>query len=180
MSETTCRVSEPDWRDQLIALIPTLRAFAWSICRNEADADDLVQDTLIKAWRHGDQFAPGTNLRAWLCTILRNTYYTAIVRRRREVQDEDGKQAAALTSPPNQEWTLAMRSLEAALQQLPAEHREALMLVGSGLSYEEAAEICGCALGTIKSRINRGRGRLMSLMMAEHVSEVIGRAASGG
>jgi RNA polymerase sigma-70 factor (ECF subfamily) len=154
-----------DWRDQVVALIPALRAFAWSISRNGSDADDLVQDTLIKAWSHRDKFETGTNLRAWLFTILRNTYYTAVVRRRREVRDEDDQYARALTTQPTQEWGLAIRALQVALDELPAEHREALILVGAaGLSYEEAAEICGCALGTIKSRVNRARARLIKLM----------------
>jgi RNA polymerase sigma-70 factor, ECF subfamily len=172
------------WRDQVVALIPALRAFAWSISRNGADADDLVQDTLIKAWSHRDRFETGTNLRAWLFTILRNTYYTAVVRRRREVRDEDDQYARALTSAPTQEWGLAVRALQSALDQLPAEHREALILVGAaGLSYEEAAEICGCAIGTIKSRVNRARGRLMKVMDIERASEAIApsthRAAIG-
>jgi RNA polymerase sigma-70 factor (ECF subfamily) len=154
-------------------LIPALRAFAWSISRNGSDADDLVQDTLIKAWSHRDKF-DGANLRAWLFTILRNTYYTAVVRRRREVRDEDGQHARALTSPPTQEWGLALHALQAALDQLPAEHREALILVGAaGLSYEEAAQICGCALGTIKSRVNRARVRLLKVMEIERASDAI-------
>lgn len=156
------------WRDAVVALIPTLRAFAWSLCHNASDADDLVQDTLIKAWTNRDKFADGTNLRAWLFTILRNTYYTSMVRRRREVRDEDGVHAAALTSPANQDWSVAMSALSEALKRLPPEHREALILVGgAGLTYEEAAEICGCALGTIKSRVNRARARLLKLMEAE-------------
>ena len=153
------------WRDEVVAMIPALRAFAWSVSRNGSDADDLVQDTLIKAWTHRDKFEPGTNLRAWLFTILRNTYYTAVVRRRREVRDEDGVHARKLVAPPSQEWGLAMQSLQTALDQLPAEHREALILIGAaGLSYEEAAEICNCALGTIKSRVNRARNRLLKIM----------------
>src|ERR1700742_4233308 len=110
------------WRDDVVALIPALRAFAWSLSHNSADADDLVQDTLIKAWTHRAKFEPGTNLRAWLFTILRNTYYTAVVRRRREVSDENDVHAKALTSAPTQEWGLALRALQAALDQLPAEH----------------------------------------------------------
>jgi len=146
-------------------MIPALRAFAWSISRNGADADDLVQETLIKAWSHRDRFETGTNLRAWLFTILRNTYYTAVVRRRREISDEDDRHAKTLVSAPDQDWRLTMRALQAALDQLPPEHREALILVGAaGLSYEEAAEICGCPLGTIKSRVNRARSRLLKLM----------------
>ena len=163
-----------EWRDQVVALIPALRAFAWSISRNGSDADDLVQDTLIKAWSHRDKFETGTNLRAWLFTILRNTYYTAVVRRRREVRDEDDQYARALTSAPTQEWGLAIHALQAALEQLPAEHREALILVGAaGLSYEEAADICGCALGTIKSRVNRARNRLLKVMDIDQVSDAI-------
>ena len=165
---------DSDWRDQVVGLIPALRAFAWSICRNGSDADDLVQDTLIKAWSHRDKFEAGTNLRAWLFTILRNTYYTAVVRRRREVRDEDDQYARSLTSAPTQEWSLALRALQAALDQLPAEHREALILVGAaGLSYEEAAAICGCALGTIKSRVNRARNRLLKVMDIERASDAI-------
>lgn len=169
------------WRDQVIALIPALRAFAWSISRNGADADDLVQDTLIKAWRNRERFEPGTNLRAWLFTILRNTYYTAVVRRRREVRDEDDQHARSLTSAPTQEWGLTLRALQAALDQLPAEHREALVLVGAaGLSYEEAAEICGCALGTIKSRVNRARNRLLKVMELDCVADAIVRTDHAG
>lgn len=156
------------WRNSVIAMIPALRAFAWSLCHNGADADDLVQDTLIKAWSNRDRFEPGTNLRAWLFTILRNTYYTQLNRRRREVRDEDGDYAKLLRSPPTQEWSLAMQDLQTALGQLPTEHREALILVGAaGLSYEEAAEICGCAVGTIKSRVNRARIKLQRLLDSE-------------
>ena len=155
-----------------MSLIPALRAFAWSLSHNASDADDLVQDTLIKAWTHKDKFEPGTNLRAWLFTILRNTYYTAVVRRRREVRDETGKYAAQLSQSPTQDWSVAVRALQAALQQLPDEHREALVLVGAaGLSYEEAAEICNCALGTIKSRVNRARARLLKIMEADDATE---------
>ncbi|MBC6980660.1 sigma-70 family RNA polymerase sigma factor [Caulobacter sp. 17J80-11] len=160
------------WREDVVALIPALRAFAWSLSHNSADADDLVQDTLIKAWTHRSKFEPGTNLRAWLFTILRNTYYTAVVRRRREVSDESGKHAATLFTPPTQDWSVAMRSLQTALGQLPDEHREALILVGAaGLTYEEAAEICGCALGTIKSRVNRARARLLKIMDADNATD---------
>jgi RNA polymerase sigma-70 factor (ECF subfamily) len=162
------------WRDDVVGLIPALRAFAWSLSHNGSDADDLVQDTLIKAWTNKDKFEPGTNLRAWLFTILRNTYYTAVLRRRREVRDEAGEYAGALKTPPTQDWSVAMHALRDALQKLPDEHREALILVGAaGLSYEEAAEICGCALGTIKSRVNRARARLLKIMDAEDATDVM-------
>jgi RNA polymerase sigma factor (sigma-70 family) len=166
--------TETDWRDDVIGMIPALRAFAWSLSRNGSDADDLVQDTLIKAWSNREKFEPGTNLRAWLFTILRNTYYTSVVRRRREVRDETGEYAATLRSPPSQDWNMAIHALQAALAQLPDEHREALVLVGAaGLSYEEAAEICGCALGTIKSRVNRARARLLRIMEATDPAQLL-------
>jgi RNA polymerase sigma-70 factor, ECF subfamily len=172
------------WRDDVVALIPALRAFAWSLSHNGSDADDLVQDTLIKAWTNREKFEPGTNLRAWLFTILRNTYYTNVLRRRREVRDETGEYASTLRAAPTQDWSVAMRSLQGALQQLPDEHREALILVGAaGLSYEEAAEICGCALGTIKSRVNRARARLLKIMDADDANDVMAiepMAAAGG
>ncbi len=165
---------ESDWRSEVVAMIPALRAFAWSLSHNGSDADDLVQDTLIKAWTNRDKFEVGTNLRAWLFTILRNTYYTQVIRRRREVRDETGEYANNLSSAPTQDWSVAMRALQAGLARLPDEHREALILVGAaGLSYEEAAEICGCALGTIKSRVNRARARLLKIMDADEASDVM-------
>ena len=167
------------WRDDIVGLIPALRAFAWSLCHNGADADDLVQDTLIKALSHRDRFEPGTNLRAWMFTILRNTYYSQILRRRREVRDEAGEYAGALSTPATQDWSVAMRAFRAALRKLPDQHREALILVGAaGLSYEEAAEICGCALGTIKSRVNRARTRLNAIMGGEGEPAFFERPAS--
>jgi RNA polymerase sigma-70 factor (ECF subfamily) len=168
------------WRDEVISLIPALRAFAWSLSHNGADADDLVQETLIKAWSNRERFEPGTNLRAWLFTILRNTYYTHLLRRRREVRDETGSYAQALRYGPMQDWSLAVRTLQAALAELPDEHREALILVGAaGLSYEEAAAVCGCALGTIKSRVNRARAKLMRLLDVAESSDVITFEPSG-
>jgi len=162
------------WREDVVALIPALRAFAWSLSHNGPDADDLVQEALTKAWSNRERFEPGTNLRAWLFTILRNTYYTHLLRRRREVRDETGVYASKLKYPPTQDWSLAVRALQAALAELPVEHREALILVGAaGLSYEEAAAVCGCALGTIKSRVNRARAKLMRLMDVGEASDVI-------
>ena len=158
---------QDDWRDLVVEQIPALRAFAWSVSRNGPDADDLVQETLIKAWRHRERFTPGTNLRAWLFTILRNTHYTTLTRRRREVRDEDDHHARMLESEPNQEWGAALGALRAALEQLPGEQREALILVGAaGMSYEEVSEITGAAIGTIKSRVSRARDRL-ALIFAE-------------
>jgi RNA polymerase sigma-70 factor, ECF subfamily len=161
-------VKPSDWREAVIARIPSLRAFAWSLARNPSDADDLVQETLTKAWTYREKYEAGTNLRAWLFTILRNTWYSTIAKRGREVADEEGRHAASLTAEGSQEWAVELTALREALNELQPEHREAIVLVGAaGLSYEEAAEIAGCALGTIKSRVNRARNRLAERLAME-------------
>ena len=158
-------VEPSDWRSAVHGYLPSLRAFAFTLSRNSADADDLVQETLTKAWAHRARFEPGSNLRAWLFTILRNSWYTGAAKRRREVADEEGRYAAGLTAEPNQEWTAELTSLRAALNALPPEHREAIVMVGAaGLSYQEAADISGCAVGTIKSRVNRARHHLADIL----------------
>jgi RNA polymerase sigma-70 factor, ECF subfamily len=161
-------------RTQVLEFLPAVRAFARSLTRNRTEADDLVQETLLKALSNMDKFDPGTNLRAWLFTILRNTYYTEIRKRRRE---NDGMAALAQQDTnigPSQEWSATLTSLKDALALLPDDQREALVLVGAaGLSYEEAAEVCGCALGTIKSRVNRARAKLLVLMGAEATADVV-------
>ena len=144
-----------------MAQIGSLRGFAVSLCGNRDRADDLVQETLYKAWNHLDSFKVGTNLKAWLFTILRNTYFSERRKRKREVEDADGNLAARLSSLPEQHGHMDMKDFQEALSQLPDDQREALILVGAaGFSYEEAAEISGCAVGTIKSRVNRARNRL--------------------
>ena len=154
-----------DPKEEIVDHLPSLRAFAMSLTRNAATADDLVQDTIVKAWANLDSFEPGTNLRAWLFTILRNTYYSLHRKRAREVADVDGAYAAQLSEKPEHDGHLAMSDFHAAFAQLPDDQREVLILVGaSGFSYEEAAEMCDCAVGTIKSRANRGRKRLAELM----------------
>jgi RNA polymerase sigma-70 factor, ECF subfamily len=152
-------------RQGLIAFLPNLRAFAIALCGDADRADDLVQDTMLKAWNSLDTFQEGTNLRAWLFTILRNTYFSECRRRRREVPDESGEYVAQLAVPPSQHGAVDAQDVLKALTQLTADQREALILVGAeGFAYEEAAEICGCAVGTIKSRVNRARNRLIELL----------------
>ncbi|MGJ0391316.1 MAG: sigma-70 family RNA polymerase sigma factor [Methylocystis sp.] len=152
-------------KNDLIAAIPSLRAFAISICGNSDRADDLVQETLVKAWGSLGSFSEGTNLTAWLFTILRNIYYSEFRRRRRETPDPDGEIAARLVAPESQNAHMEFLDFREALQKLPLDQREALILVAAqGMSYEEAAEICGCAPGTMKSRVNRARNRLAELM----------------
>jgi RNA polymerase sigma-70 factor (ECF subfamily) len=128
----------------------------------------LVQGALVRALDNLDKFESGTNLRAWLFTILRNLYYSDLRKKRREVEDADGAYAARLTTSPNQYHAVKLKDFWSALATLKSEQREALILIGGeGLSYEDAAEICGCAVGTIKSRVNRARSRLDKLLTDE-------------
>jgi len=155
-------------RDDLLASIPNLRAFAVSLTGNSERADDLVQETLVKAWSKFHTFQEGTNLRAWLFTILRNEFYSQLRKRGREVEDAEGTYAARLATQPSQSAHMDLSDFRRALVQLPPDQREALVLVGaSGFSYEEAAEICACAVGTIKSRVSRARNRLGELLGLE-------------
>ena len=154
-----------DPREELVQHLPALRAFALSLTRNASAADDLVQDTIEKAWSNLSKFEPGTNMRAWLFTIQRNTFYSDRRKAKFEVADVDGHFAAALSEKPAHDGRLAFKDFRVAFNKLPDEQREALILVGaSGFSYEEAAGMCGCAVGTIKSRANRGRKRLTELL----------------
>ena len=149
----------------LIGVIPNLRAFAVSLCGNPDRADDLVQETLVKAWSNLGSFVEGTNLPAWLFTILRNIYYSEYRKRRREVADTDGAIAAKLAAAPAQHGHMDFLDFRSALQRLPTDQREALILIGaSGMSYEEAANVCNCAVGTMKSRVNRARNRLSDML----------------
>ena len=161
-------VARNDVRDAMLAAVPGLRAFAISLCGNIDRADDLVQETLMRALANLSSFEPGTNMSAWLFTILRNLFRSEYRKRRREVEDADGAYAASLASLPEQTSRLEINEFREALKSLPPEQRESLILVGaSGFSYEEAAQICGCAIGTIKSRVNRARTRLAEILSIE-------------
>ncbi len=162
----------PSVRDAMLSAVPSLRAFAISLCGNVDRADDLVQETLLRAWANIHSFEPGTNMSAWLFTILRNLFRSEYRKRRREVADGDGAYAESMKTQPEQSSRVEFEEFRAALNKLPTDQREALILVGaSGFSYEEAAEICGCAVGTIKSRVNRARTRLAELMSIESVDD---------
>lgn len=153
------------FRQHLLAAIPKLRAFALSLASHADYADDLVQETLMKAWNHQNSFQEGTNIKAWLFTILRNEYFSQLRKRRREVEDADGDYAGSVMTPGGQESQLDMADLRIALQQLPDDQREAVVLVGaSGFSYQEVAEICHVPVGTVKSRVNRARTKLAVLL----------------
>jgi RNA polymerase sigma-70 factor, ECF subfamily len=156
---------EPQVRSALLAAIPHLRAFAISLTGDIDRADDLVQDAVVRGLSHLDRFEPGTNLQAWLFTILRNLFYSEHRRRRREVEDPEGTAAEKLSVAPAQGAHLDFQDLKMALSRLSPEQREAILLVGAeGLTYEQAAEVCGVVVGTIKSRVNRARARLTELM----------------
>ena len=155
-------------RAAMLAALPSLRAFAVALTYNLDAADDLVQDTILRAWKNIDRFEVGTNLNAWLFTILRNGFYSQHRKKRREVEDPDGSFAARLRAPPEQPATCDVQDMLKALGKLRVEHREALLLiVAEGLSYEEAAQVCGVPVGTIKSRVNRARVRLAQLLAVE-------------
>jgi RNA polymerase sigma-70 factor (ECF subfamily) len=164
-SHSAARSVPDEFREGLLAAIPSLRAFAYSLSGRNDGADDLVQETLLKAWTHHRRFQPGTNLRAWLHTILRNEFYSRMRKRGREVADVDGAFSRNVGVPPDQFGQLDMDDMHAALAQLPPEQRESLLLVAaSGFSYEEAATICDVAVGTIKSRVNRARTKLADIL----------------
>jgi len=163
-----------DLQKELTQLVPNLRAFARSLCGNADQADDLVQETLVKAWRSRASFAPGSNLKAWLFTILRNTFLSERRKRKYEVHDTDGKLAMQLSVKGNQAGHMDLLDFAKAFATLPEEQREALILVGAeGFAYEDAALMCGCAVGTIKSRVNRARVKLAELLGVTDAGDLI-------
>jgi RNA polymerase sigma-70 factor (ECF subfamily) len=154
-----------DPKEEIVSHLPSMRAFAVSLTQNNAAADDLVQDAIVKAWTNFDKFQPGTNLRAWLFTILRNTFFSYLRKRRYEVEDIDAAAASALAIEPAHDGRLDLEDLVKALRYLTLEQRETIVLVGAlGFGYEEAADLCGVPVGTIKSRANRAREQLSKMM----------------
>ena len=159
---------QPSVRDVMLAAIPSLRAFAISLSGSTDRADDLVQETVMRAMASIASFTPGTNMSAWLFTILRNKFRSEYRKRRREVEDPDGSYLASLKLPAEQFGRLEFKELMEALAKVPHLQREALLLVAaSGFTYDEAAAICGTAVGTIKSRVSRARQRLAELLVID-------------
>ena len=157
---------QPSVRDAMLAAIPSLRAFAMSLSGNADRADDLVQETVMRAMANISSFTPGTNMAAWLFTILRNSFRSQYRKRRREVEDPDGSYLASLKLPAEQFGRLEFKEFIEALAKLPHVQREALLLVAaSGFTYDEAAAICEVAVGTIKSRVSRARQLLAELLV---------------
>ena len=158
-------LSDPEFKDQLGAVIPHLRAFGRSLSGSRDLADDLVQETLLKAWAARKRFQAGTNMRAWTFIILRNLFLSQMRRARFKGEWDDITAAKILAAPASQDRHIELGDMQRALMHLPQPQREALILVGAGgFAYEEAADICGCAVGTIKSRVARGRVALEALL----------------
>ena len=158
-------LDDPEFKIQLGAVIPHLRAFGRSLSGSRDLADDLVQETLLKAWAARKRFQAGTNMRAWTFIILRNLFLSQMRRARFKGEWDDVTAAKILAAPASQDRHIELGDMQRALMHLPQPQREALILVGAGgFAYEEAAEICGCAVGTIKSRVARGRVALEALM----------------
>ncbi|HBH90215.1 MAG TPA: RNA polymerase subunit sigma-70 [Hyphomonadaceae bacterium] len=163
-------VDDNNFKRELSELIPHLRAFARNLCSDATQADDLAQETLMRAWKARESYQEGTNLKAWCFTILRNTFYSEKRRSWRRQPLDPEVAEATLVSNDNPADSMELLALRNALNELPDDQREALILVGAGgLPYEEVAEICGCAVGTIKSRVNRARTALAVIMESNSV-----------
>ncbi|MCB2047380.1 MAG: sigma-70 family RNA polymerase sigma factor [Novosphingobium sp.] len=169
MAETAITtLSEPEFKRELAGVLPHLRAFARGLCGRVDYADDLVQEAAIRAWRARERFEAGTNFRAWTFTILRNHYLSELRKNSRQTDVDDEVVEHLLVMQPDQEAVVHLADMESALTQLSEDRREAILLVGaSGFTYEEAAEICGCAVGTVKSRVARARTDLARLLGEE-------------
>ena len=164
----------PDVRTDIAALIPALRAFARTMLPDRSDADDLVQETLLRGIANLHLFRPGTNLKSWLFTIMRNTFYTSLKVRKRERPGDVDCVASVRAVQPTQDWAVRGGEIRAALDALSPEQREVVVLVGAlGVSYEDAAVICGCAVGTIKSRLNRARSKILEFMGSDGARDLL-------
>ncbi len=167
-SKTGSPESKPDhsdFKNELLGVIPHLRAFARSLTGRSDLADDLVQETLLKAWAARERYAPGTRMKSWTFVILRNSYLTLLRRNRFRGEWDEEAMGHLLTAPPAQDQSMHLSDVQRGLLELPESQREALILVGAGgFSYEEAAEICGCAVGTVKSRVARARVALEKII----------------
>lgn len=157
--------ADAEFKANLLQVIPYMRAFARSLTGNREVADDLTQDALVRAWRARATFMPGTNLKAWVFTILRNQFYSDKRRSKHQTSLDDGQVDQILNPDDEQEWAMELSYVAWALKSLPSDQREAIILAGAGgFSYEEVAKICGCPVGTVKSRVARGREKLLALL----------------
>ncbi|AIT79569.1 sigma-70 family RNA polymerase sigma factor [Novosphingobium pentaromativorans] len=165
---TRHNAADEAFRKELLSVLPHLRAFARGLCGRPDFADDLVQEAAIKAWTARERYTPGTNMRAWTFAILRNHYLSELRRSKRSTELDEGAAERMLVMEADQEGPLHLSDMEDALQKLAPERREAVLLIGaSGFSYEEAAEIAGCPIGTMKSRVARARTDLARMLDGE-------------
>lgn len=163
-------VDDGEFKSQMVALIPSLRAFARSLCGNPDMADDLAQEAMARAWKARGSFTMGTNFRAWMFMILRNIFYTTIRKNSRMTSWDPEIAERVLVEPATQHVGIELNDVQKALDKLPPVQREMLMLVAAeGVSYEEAATIAGCAIGTVKSRVARARAALVLLLEGQEV-----------
>ncbi|MGH6658919.1 MAG: sigma-70 family RNA polymerase sigma factor [Sphingomicrobium sp.] len=177
----TIPLSDAEFKEQLAAVIPHLRAFGRSLSGSRDLADDLVQETLLKAWAARLRFQAGTNMRAWTFIILRNLFLSQMRRARFKGEWDEITAAKILSAPASQDKHIELADMQRALMQLPQPQREALILVGAGgFAYEEAASICGCAVGTIKSRVARGRVALEQLLTGDKLASRRQHKTPGG
>lgn len=164
MSQIATRLQD-SFEDELLAAAPFMRAFARNLCHDPDQAEDIAQETILKAWQCRSQFQPGTNLRAWLSTILRNRYYSGQRRLKWRAEFDADAIERTLMAPDDPSMNVELEDVRRALAMLPAFQREALILVGAGgLSYDEVAQIVGCPVGTVKSRVRRARDELESIL----------------
>lgn len=171
-SQDDKRLTDGEFKTLLAGVIPHLRAYGRSLSGNPDLADDLTQDTMVKAWASRDRFERGTSIKAWTFVILRNTFLSQMRRNKFRGDYDELAVERTLSTPASQEEASEMADLQRALMELPQDQREALILVGAGgLSYEEAASICDCALGTMKSRVSRARGALEAIMTRGQFSQ---------
>lgn len=170
--------ADQQFRHELVALIPSLRSFARGLCGWRDMADDMVQEAMMRGWASRESYTPGTNFRAWMFMILRNQFYTTIRKDKRMTSWDPEVAERLLVEAPAQQDAIHLADVARALQKLPVEQREVLLLIGAnGATYEEAAEIIGCAIGTIKSRLARGRKALAVLIDGPHGDSMFDKVA---
>jgi RNA polymerase sigma-70 factor (ECF subfamily) len=175
---TTASTEDQDnFRDDMIALIPSLRAFARGLCRDRTLADDLVQEAVMRAWAAQDSFTPGSNFRAWMFTILRNHFFGVARKAKRETSLDPEFAEQTMVQQATQEHGLALEDVDRAMAQLPPHQAEILWLIaGAGLTYEDAAEVVGCGIGTVKSRLNRARAAVKTILEGPSDATLVPRA----
>jgi RNA polymerase sigma-70 factor (ECF subfamily) len=166
ISDTARPLDDATFKRELAAMLPHLRAFGRSLCGNADLADDLVQETMLKAWKAREQYIPGpSSMKSWAFVILRNCFLSQMRRKKFTADYDELAAERLLVAPDDQDDSLHLGDVQRGLMMLPVDQREALVLIGAGqLSYEEAAAICGCAVGTMKSRVSRARTALHDIL----------------